>query len=287
MVYIHTDRIYTLSIYLWFTRLTSKTNDSVVASLTPCPGSPIVVRDCNCEEDSDSGHLTIDIDMSLLVDEGPYDGYSVFKSVEGLSFKKGYVVEKIKSLSENIIVDGTVDTTEGNQGIITIDFLNPITNDRELDISLVGLDNVQEESQTDVLFLGFRSGVDASIRGKLDIPSLAFPDTADLKFRFRVLGTAAGTMPSLSMSYRRIPQTDADTPYTLPTADTAIADLDLSLVNSGAPISANDVVEVESESFEVAVGDTVFFTVERDGASVGDIYAGTVGLIRQKGIVTT
>lgn len=286
--YVDSSRLYTLSIYLWFTRLTAKTNDSVVASLTPCPGSPIVVRDCNCEAEQDTGHLTIDLDLSLLVSDTLVDGALALKDIDHLTFYKGYMVEKIKSLSSNIVVSGGVEREDGyKQGAIDIDFVNPLTNDRELDVSLIGLDNVQEESQSDILYLGFRTGIDASIRGKLDVPAIAFPDTADLKLHFRIVGTAAGTMPSLKLSYRRLPETDADTPYTLPTTDTALADIDLSLVNGGSPISANDVVEVESEAFQVAAGDTIYFTVEREGTDAGDTYSGTVGLIRQKGNVST
>lgn len=286
--YIDHGRLYTLNIYLWFTRLTAKTSDSVVSSLTPCPGSPIVVRDCNCDVTQNVGHLTIDIDLALLVSDQLVDGSLAFKDIAGLTFFKGYMLEKIRSASPNIVVNGSVVRPDGyKQGVIDLDFINPITNDRELDISLIGLDNVQEESQQDILYLGFRTGIDASIRGRLDVPAIAFPDTANLKFRLRIVGTAAGTMPSLKLSYRRVPQTDADNPYTLPTTDTALADIDLSLVNSGSPIAANDVVEVESEAFEVAVGDTVYFTIEREGTDAGDTYGGTVGLIRQKGIVTT
>ena len=282
------SRLYTLSIYLWFTRMTSKTGDSVVASLKPCPGSPIIVRDCNCEVGQSTGHLSIDIDLSLLVDEDPVSGSLVLKSVNGLTFFQGHVIEKIRSLSENIVITGTVDRDDAyKQGSITIDFINPITNDRELDVVLVGLNNVQEESRSDILYLGYRAGIDASIRGRLDIPSIAFPALSNLKFRLRIIGTAAGTMPPLTLSYRRIPQTDANNPFTLPLTDIVLADIDLSLVNTVSPIAANDVVEVESESFEVAVGDTVFFTIERAGTDAGDTYAGTVGLIRQKGIITT
>lgn len=284
--YVDDARLYTLGIYLWFTRMTLKTDGSVVASLTPCPGSPIVVRDCNCDATQSTGHLTIDVDLSLLVNPTPVAGSMALKSVSGVTFRQGYMVESVRSLSPNITVVGTIAGASGQQGVLLLDFVNPITNDRELDTALIGLNNVQEESQQDILYLGFRTGIDSSLRGKMDIPSIAFPSTANLKFRLRIVGTAAGTMPHLQLSYRRVPQTDADNPYPLPTTDTAIADIDLSLVNSGSPIVANSVVEVESESFEIAAGDTVYFTIAREGTDSGDTYAGTVGLIRQKGIVT-
>lgn len=285
--YVDSSRLYTLSIYLWFTRLTAKT-DGFVTSLGVCEGSPLRVLDCNCGEERSTGALKLALDLNMLVDPDPVEGSLVLKGVSGETFYQGYVAEKIKSLSSNIVVIGShVDENGYSQGVITLDFINPLTNDRELDISLIGLNNAQEESQSDVLFLGFRTGILSALRGRLDVPALAFPASANLKFRLRILGTAAGTMPKLTLSYRRIPQTDANTPYTLPVSDTPLADLDLSLVNSGSPITANSVVEVETAEFAVEIGDTIYFTISRDGTDSNDTYGGTVGIIRQKGIVTT
>lgn len=282
--------LYTLSVYLWFTRMTLKTSDAMVASLEVCEGTPIEILDCNCDKPAKTGNLRLRLDMAFQKDPLFIDGALVLKDVSGITFKQGYIVEKIKSLSPNIIVTGTAEVTDPLSGYvqrtITLDFLNPIANDRELEVSLVGLDNAREESISNVLFLGFTASVDASIRGKIDVPSVAMSAVSNMKLRLRILGTAAGTMPKLSLSYRRIP-IGSTIPYTLPSADTALADIDLSLVNGGAPIGANAVVEVESAAFPVAIGDTVFFTIRRNGVAVTDTYGGTVGLIRQKGIVAT
>lgn len=283
---------YGLSIYLWFSRMTFKTDNAIVASLSACPGQPIRVLDCNCDQEASTGHLKLALDFSFQEDPTPVSGAKAFKEVDGLLFKSGYLVEKIKSLSPNIVVTGTTavgDATSVQQSV-TIDFINPNTNDRELDISLVGLDNAREEVLSDILFIGFPTAKDASIRAKIDVPSVGFPAntvTTNMALRFRIIGTAAGTMPPIYLSYRRLPSTDSATPYTLPTTDTALTPLDLSLVNGGSPISPNDIVEVETETFRVYAGDSVFFTFERTGTDSGtDTYAGTVGIIRQKGMIT-
>lgn len=281
---------YALSIYLWFTRMTFKTDAAIVASLSACPGSPIKVLDCNCGVPASTGHLKLALDLAFTEGVDPHAGAWVFKGVDGLDLQGGYVVETIKSNSPNIVVTGTeaygFDPLLGyKQRTITLDFVNPITNDRELDVALVALDNAREDSVYDVFFIGYPNGRDASIRGRLDIPALAFPDTTNVKLHFRIIGTAAGIMPSLSLSYRRISKTTT-VPYILPTSDTTLPNIDLSLVNGGSPILANSVVEVDSALFTVASGDTVYFTVRRNGTLPADTYAGSVGIIRQKGVVT-
>jgi hypothetical protein len=278
------DLNYSLNIYLWFTRMTAKTNEAMVTSLTPVAGTPLEIVDCDGKP-ATMGALFIKANLNMLVNPTAVAGATVLKSVDGTTFRQGLVVEKVRSLSPNIIVNN-LPTGEYGQSAVSIDFVNPITNSRELDVSLIGLNNAREESVADVLFIGFVASRDSSIRARLDVPALALASNNTLKLRLRIIGTAAGVMPQLTMSYRVIPA-GSDTPYPLPTSDTALPGLDLSLVNGGDPIAANDVVEVETAEFgPIAAGDTVFVSIGRAGSSPSDTYAGTVGFIRQKGILT-
>jgi hypothetical protein len=277
------DLKYTLNIYLWFTRMTAKTNEAMVTSLTPVEGTPLEITDCDGNP-ATMGALFIKANLAMLIDPELVAGATVLKGIQGTTFRIGKVVEKIRSMSPNIVVNG-LETGEYGQETVTIEFINPITNNRELDVNLIGLNNAREESVADVLFLGFLEGRDSSLRARIDVPALAVTGSNQLSLRLRVIGTSVGVMPALAMSYRRIPA-GSDTPYDLPVSDTPLPALDLGLVNGGDPIQANGVVEVETAPFgPVLAGDTVFITISRTGTAPADTYGGTVGFVRQKGIL--
>jgi len=272
---------YTLSIFMWFTKLASKTNDGIVASLQPCPDSPIEVFDCNCEEEASTGHLRLGLNLSLGESEDLTDGGVVFKGVTGLQFDRGWVTEGVKSLSPLIAMTSDNESDDGyHQGKVSIDFLDPNTSNKELPVALVALDNAREETQDDIMFLSFPAAKDSRIRGKIEVPVSGFSSevTYELVLRFWILATSPGTLPDLEFSHRRVPVPSGV--GSLPTSDeTAVA---LSL--GSAVVGANDYIEVETDPFTIVGGDSVFFTLARDAAN-GDGFAGKLGVLRQKGIV--
>lgn len=273
--------VYTLSIFLWFSKLASKTNDGVVASLRPCEGSPIRVLDCNCENEASSGHLRLALDLQLGEDPTLVPGGVVFKGVSGTTFVRGWVTEGVKSLSSAIQVAGdAVDPDGYAQGRVTINYLDPNTTGRELDVSLVALDNAREESQFDLMYLGFPPNKDSSIRGKIEIPKAGFSSsvTYELALRFWILGTAAGTLPDLGFSYRHVPEPLTTLP--LPSSEDGSSTLALNTFTIGA----NQYLQVETDPFVVTPGETLFFTLLR-AAEAGDGYTGKVGILRQRGII--
>lgn len=294
---------YEMSIYLWFTRMTYKTSDAVVTSLSSCDGSPIRVLDCDCADEATAGNLKLALDLDFNSTTGE-TGAEVLKTIDGTTFGKGLVVEKIKSLDPTVITvtaqpildsDGTnvaVDENGYARGTLAIGFSNPDTSGRELPISLLALNNVREEQLNDVLFLGFLPSRLSNVRGKVDVPysGLEADVSYVMRIRMRILGTVASTLPDLTFSYRRIPTTDFATPTNLPTSEGGTSTIELSEAgyNSGAGTWGaglswqNQYVEVWSDPFTVIAGDTVFFTVER---SSSDSYAGTVGLLRQSAII--
>jgi hypothetical protein len=273
------DACYDMSMYLWFTKLASTTTNSMVASLTPREGSAIVIKDCNWIEDRTSGHLLIDIDLNFSTAETLVAGGIVLKQVEGDKFSRGWVTEGIKSTSPVISISG--EHTDANgfvQGKTLITYNDPNVNAKELDVLLTALNGVVEDSLYDVMYLGFRPGRDSSFRGKLEVSSAGFEASTDYEMNlvFWILGTAAGTLPNLEITYRRIPYSAV--PVALPTAETGTFTLDL----SGYTLTQNQYVEVASDAFDIEPGDTVFFTVSRTSS---DTYSGNVGMLRQKGII--
>jgi len=154
----------------------------------------------------------------------------------------------------------------------------PNSGNRELPVSMIALDSVSEEELQGVFFIGYLSGRDASIRARIDVPSLNFPTAATMSLVMRVIGTSAGTLPDLTYSYRRIAVSDADPGYSLPLVDTAASDIQLSTLNGGNAITANTVFEFTAPPISIAKADTVFLEIGRSGVTDG--YPGTVGLIR-------
>lgn len=273
---------YPMAIYFWFTKMVYKTDSSVVSKLLSESAALRFYR-CGTTTEASTGPLEAHLDLGFAVEDPPQAGPLAFKEIEGEKFQRGYVVEKIKSNSPNIVVTGTHDEvdSEGDptgykQAAILLDFVDPSTSARELDIQLVALNNARQDEYQGVLYYGFLTGRESSIRCRVDIPSIGFPDTTNTQIKLRILGTAAGILPDLGFSYLRVPA--AADPADLPTGDTVLGDI---MLSAEGAVTANQYFDILSEAFEVAVGDTIFFTISR-GAS--DTYAGTVGVLRQKGI---
>jgi hypothetical protein len=105
-----------------------------------------------------------------------------------------------------------------------------------------------------------------------------------LKFRFQVIGRAAGTLPSgiLTVSYQRFTKPASlgvavDLPTTFTTLGT-YPDAAVTLANN------EQYFDFETDTFDVAQGDTVLFKVARAAA---DGYSGDVFVIRQRGVLVT
>jgi len=270
---------YPMAIYLWFTKMVYKTDSSVVSKLVTPEGSPLKFFRCGTTEESSSGPLEAVLDLSFAIEDPPIDGALVIKTIDANTFQRGYVVEKIKSASANITVTATEDADGYGQGTIILDFNDPSSNNSELSILTVALDNVRQEEYQGSLFYGFLTGRESSVRCRIDVPATGFSAAATMKLRLRILGTAAGILPDLGFSYLRIPAAAA-TPVDLPTGDTVLADVALSGIGA---VTANQYFEIDTADFAIAAGDTIFFTLSRTSL---DTYGGTVGLLRQNGLTT-
>lgn len=279
-----------MALKLFFAKVNFATDSSVVLSLRSgdarikvrCFGDPTRA--------ATTGHLELTLDLNLTVanDEDGYLALKEFDPTTGV-FKRGPVVEGLYSTQSNVTVVGTVSKTHTISGtprtvhkglvLVTVDPADT----KELDVQLVRLDGVEEAYYDDppLMYLEFPQSDETTYRGKIQIPNdLAIP-TPKLSLVFLVLGRAAGTLPALTFTARRVPR-PADgltTPLALPDSTDEFA----VVCDTVAAIGANEYVEAASTPFTVEAGDTVYFSVTRGAA---DGYAGNVGVLRQTGVVS-
>lgn len=171
-----------------------------------------------------------------------------------------------------------------HQGVLRIDYTDNLVS-REILPQIIRLSDTVERLYLDVPYLGFPAGQNSLMRVRLNIPEENVDANLNMQIRVRLFGrggtpTSAAQLPTLQMSYRRLPRPDAaGTP--LPATDTAI---DFS--DSGRSLFIDTVVECNSESFPVAAGDTVLVTVERVDDNA-DAYDNDVGILRLAGIISS
>ena len=146
---------------------------------------------------------------------------------------------------------------------------------REGFVEVAALDDVGETEYQGNIFLVMRSGRDGSVRGRFTLPAIndAFPASATCKLVFWLLGTTAGSLPELSLTYRRL-ALGTSTPVAIPTSDTSLANL-----TPSASAGTYRYQKVESEAFSVSAGDLIYFTIAR-GSS--DSYTGDVGILAMR-----
>ena len=271
------------SLYLWFSRPAYYGDNAVVASLTAKEGSPVAITDCTGKAAS-TGHLVVGVDFGLT-DAGDYHaGYVVVKDFDGAAMKRGPVLAGIKSNSQIITIvsaEGLSPDSDGYYpGRVALEYHDPNTMARELDVSLFALDGATEEKYADMFYLGFTPGRRSAVRGRIDIPESGMPaGPFSVTLRLRMLGTTAGSWPALQMTYRRLAAAPA--PMALPENTSEITLADIEPIQS-LP-AANFYFDCATAPMAARAGDTLLFTLRRNV----DAYAGIVGVIRARGVIAS
>jgi hypothetical protein len=254
---------------LWFVELLLQTDKSVVTSLTAAEDGPITILNCDGDPAS-TGDLVIGLDLDFLVDDGDdEEGHLFFKTLDGITFKRGPGVEWLEQGS-NVTLTPTVGTAEEAQGRVRIDVDVDLA-ERELPPQTVVLDDAEERDHLGVPFLGFPSGRSSSVRLRFSVPPIGLPASPTVKVRILVYGSTTGTLPATVMSYRRLPRPSGGAGVALPASDTSVT------CNTNAAITAGQYKEFESAAITVAAGDTLLVSFTRNKV---DGYSGEVGLIR-------
>jgi hypothetical protein len=234
---------------------------------------------------ADSGDLAVKLNLSLRNSETEYDGYKVLKGFDeetGL-FSAGPVVSGIYSLSSNVQLVGDEKTllTDGREifrGQIGV----KVQTDSQTDVpaTIVKLLNAIEDSNP-VLNLSLPSAYPSGYIAKFRVGDQQDSSTS-MKIRFRIVGKSAGTLPPLLLSYTRVPKPESlNTAVNFP----LITNIDLP-INTTATVTPNQIVEAETNAFEVSNGDIIYLTVNRNPASPADSYGGNIGILDQRGILS-
>jgi len=264
---------------LYFTKLVAKTSNPQVTSLKAAPGSPITIVSCDGETPASTGDLQLDADLSLNIEAGE-PGFQALKDIDGLTFKRGPVMEAIQpgtnveitpvEGASNVDEDGFVD------GKAVINAVLPGSEQQEGAITLVALDKAREDVVSDIFMLTLPAGIESGLRGKIDVPFSGLVANPQMELRFWIFAAVEGVLPVLPLGVRRLarPAPNPCTKLAIPSSDTDIADLDPSVC---ATMLANTYVEVVSEPFTVAAGEQVHFRLGREAT---DSYTGKVGVLR-------
>jgi hypothetical protein len=232
------------------------------------------------------GALSIDLDLDFVSTTGN-TGYQVLKEIEGNSFKQGPVCEglytsssavTLSSPSRRRLIVGNTSSPWLYQGPVEISVVP--TESREIEVQLIRLDGVEEQFYEDVTYLGFAAANESSIRCKLHVPSSTGFASPIISLKLRILGRAAGTLPALTVTARRLPKPSAGSSLALPLTASEFA---VTIVTTATLSGSNRYIEVSSTAFAVADGDTLLFTVQRNS----DAYAGEVGILQMTGILTS
>lgn len=273
----------TMRIVVAYAQMVYATDRSVVTSLAPAEGSPIVVTNCDGEV-ALTGALELGFDLNTAIETETELGSSVVKEItDEFKIKRGKVLEGLIPGSESVTLTSETtrledpddeDSETVYQGVVTIDVnLEPV--DRELAPQIVRLSDAVERLYKDTPYIGLPEGRDSSVRLRINIPPTGLPTSPEMTVRVVLFGRVTATLPELTMSYARITRPDGGA-IALPTSDTSLT------FDAAEAVTLDEAIEVESAAFEVAAGDTVLVTIARD---VDAGYAGEVGLIRIGGII--
>ena len=244
---------------LWFTKMIFRTDKTVVTALYPAEGSPITVVDCEGEPDS-RGRLHLGLALDAL-DTVPGDnGEPVVQGFDGSDVKVVPAVNTLRAGAGIVIEDDGAHTEDDGawSGELKIALADPSITARELGVSLVALNNVRETVVDDEFQIYFPADRVSDYLGRVEIPDTAeqLPAGAlEASLRLWVLSRSPGLdvgNPSLLSVRRR--------------------KLDGSIVEPTPPVEIDtsgvtnfDVVD--STTFTVERGDTIFFRLGWDGTS--------------------
>jgi hypothetical protein len=269
------ERSAQMTIVMWFAKMVVKTEESVVTSLTPCSdNSPIEFLDCEGAAAS-TGRLCAQVDFSRLEEEYPTAGLRVVKGFGADKIYTGPAITGLKPTSDIALtgigtedVDWLIDEDGIYRGDFEIALADRSGDPREGEANLTIVSNVREDydSVLKLFYLHYPSGQAGEVRGRIDVSRIDVPaGDLQMKLFFWFVGRSAGSIPTLTTTYRRIPL--ITTAGALPTADSNIG---TGSWTPGVSLTAGQYVEVEMPDayfFDVEAGDQVFFSVIWDGVS--------------------
>ena len=273
---------------LSFVKLTFQTDKSVVTSLEPELGTPLVITDLDGNP-AKTGPLKIAWDGQLLEDTVETYGGEALKGVASDGkLLKGWVTEGLIA-GTNIQLSGTrqrlldpsqpydpVSNPYVHQGIVTVN--SSLTGgETEILPTTVALGDVITRTLNGVQYLGFPDGRDSEILATFYIP--AGLSASNWKVRALLFGRGNGQLTDLDTTYSVVARPSGGSGVPLPTSETSLN------MDTSVTVTADTVYEVESDAVAATAGDTVFFRMKRAAAG-SPAYAYEIGLIRLVLVVT-
>lgn len=254
------------------------TSSSVVTRLTS--GNSLLTITDSYGHPATTGALTATVNMDLAVAPGSVTGSQVLKSFASNTFSTGYVLEGVRLSGAGLVASATqVDNTNPSnpiyQGILTLGVATA-SGAIELEPEVVRMMDVEEDVYNQLPFYRFPTGKSSAMYLRLAVPTLGLAGSPTCSLRVQAFGTASGTLPALTVRYRRYARPATNTPTSLSASDTALT------VTTGQTLTPYTAWELNSGTFAVAAGDIVLITIQRNAS---DGYTGDVGLLRPAGIM--
>jgi hypothetical protein len=266
---------------LRFSRSSYGVDKTVVTSLDPIAGSGITILGCYDNKPANTGALKIGIDLGLAISGENELGSLVLKNIVANKFKRGRVIEGLKTGDNSITLSSTHNYVSNgdtiHQGIVTVSSSINAT-ERLLQPQVVRLSDAKERYYQEIMYLALPPSQASSVRLKVLLPHAdTLTASPSLKLRLRLLGRTTGTLPSLTATYRILSKTSGS-PTSLPLSDSSLT------ISTSTAVDADEYIDIDSSAITSIQGqDIVFFTISR---SNGDGYAGEVGIIEAVAVLT-
>jgi len=262
-----------------FSRVLYDAAGTMVTSLTAKTGSVVTVTDA-AGNPAKSGDLVVDADLALTLGATGVAGYNVLKAIADGKFTSGPVVEGLIASGANVVLSSDKSVVVPNvgtmyQGRVTIGLVVDPT-DREIAPATIRMTSTKERFESGLPYLGFPPGQPSSVTCVYYIPLAGLPASPKISFRITIIGAAAGTLPVLTVGYRRIPA-GTETPQALPTTDTALV-----MPAPGAIVAGQSYVTVTMPNIDIAAGDTLLLTISRTSS---DGYSPEIGIVRPTAVL--
>jgi hypothetical protein len=278
---------------LWFTHMLFVTNQTVVRSLLS--RSPLLsITDCN-NVAATAGDLEIDFNLDLLVQDTDLVGGEVMKTINTAgNIERGWVVEGIVAASSEVEISSTNQryldpddptTPVVHQGVVTLQFVSDLA-ERDIAPQIVYLNDALERDYNGITYLAFPSGRTSEVRLRINVPPFGLPANPVMLIRSQIFGlaNAPSGFSNMTATYRVVNRANLATqPVT--GVDTALS-FTPAMATATTGLSALQLKEIETATFPVTAGCTVFVTLTRSSTATPS-YASEIGFMRIGGILRT
>lgn len=262
---------------LWFSRLQYATANAVVTSLVAADDR-VRVR-CTGGVAGAVGDLEVSLTLPATQETGD-NGATALKQYDPDTsiFTVGPVAAGLYTVGANVTLTGDATASIGgntvHSGIVGIGVDTQPT--KQLETQLYRGDGATTEFYRDVPYLGFPAARNVNIRGRIRVPDDLSYSSPEMRLRIRIIGSVASDLPALTVTARRLPAPPdgITTPVDLPDDSEEFA---VTIDTEATLTGTYQYVDAVSDWFDVAAGETVLFSVIREGETDG--YAGIVGIL--------